>query len=107
MGQKGVRAMTPLDSTLANNLRVKLGKGRELPEEPKPKRPPRPKVVATDGSDVTTKGAPRPRTRDPKGAPPPAQEGDGGRRRSGPGRVEARGDDRQAAACPHRPGGST
>ena len=41
LGQKGVRAMTPLDATLANNLRVKLGKGRELPEEPKPKRVPR------------------------------------------------------------------
>ena len=35
MGHKGVRAMTPLDATLANSLRVKLGKGRELPEEPK------------------------------------------------------------------------
>ena len=33
MGHKGVRAMTPLDQTLANELRVKLGKGRELPEE--------------------------------------------------------------------------
>jgi translation initiation factor IF-2 len=38
MGHKGLRAMTPLDSTLANALRLKLGKGRELPEEPKPKR---------------------------------------------------------------------
>jgi translation initiation factor IF-2 len=39
MGHKGVRAMTPLDQTLANELRVKLGKGRELPEEiVKPKR---------------------------------------------------------------------
>ena len=25
--------MTPLDAQLANELRVKLGKGRELPEE--------------------------------------------------------------------------
>ena len=33
MGHKGVRAMTPLDQKLANELRVKLGKGRELPEE--------------------------------------------------------------------------
>ncbi|HMH51743.1 MAG TPA: translation initiation factor IF-2 [Candidatus Acidoferrum sp.] len=55
MGQKGVRAMTPLDTTLANNLRVKLGKGRELPEEPKPKRPARAKAVATDGSGVVAK----------------------------------------------------
>ena len=38
MGHKGVRAMTPVDSALANALRVKLGKGRDLPEEPKPKR---------------------------------------------------------------------
>ncbi|HEU4370029.1 MAG TPA: translation initiation factor IF-2 [Methylomirabilota bacterium] len=39
MGHKGVRAMTPLDPKLATELRVKLGKGRELPEEPlKPKR---------------------------------------------------------------------
>ena len=38
MGHKGVRAMSPLDSVLANALRVKLGKGRDLPEEPKPKR---------------------------------------------------------------------
>ena len=38
MGHKGVRAMSPIDSVLANALRVKLGKGRELPEAPKPKR---------------------------------------------------------------------
>ena len=57
MGHKGVRAMTPLDSTLANALRVKLGKGRELPEEPKPKRPARAKktdevAVAADGTVI-------------------------------------------------------
>jgi translation initiation factor IF-2 len=39
MGKKGVRAMTPLDSVLAHDLRVKLGKGRDIPEEAKPKRP--------------------------------------------------------------------
>src|SRR2546425_526982 len=60
MGQKGVRAMTPLDTTLANNLRVKLGKGRELPEEPKPKRPVRAKVAPADGG-VGTKTAARSR----------------------------------------------
>src|SRR5207249_492741 len=43
MGHKGVRAMSPLDSALANALRVKLGKGRDLPEAPKPKRVPKPK----------------------------------------------------------------
>src|SRR5439155_844614 len=41
MGHKGLRAMSPLDTTLANALRVKLGRGRELPEEPKPE----PKIV--------------------------------------------------------------
>jgi translation initiation factor IF-2 len=60
MGQKGVRAMTPLDTTLANNLRVKLGKGRELPEEPKPKRVPRAKT-AEDVAVPGTKLPPRPR----------------------------------------------
>ena len=59
LGQKGVRAMTPLDATLANNLRVKLGKGRELPEEPKPKRVPRAKVAPADGSGPAKKSAPR------------------------------------------------
>jgi translation initiation factor IF-2 len=52
MGTKGVRAMTPLDTTLANALRVKLGKGRDLPEEPKPKRPARAKTAATAEGDV-------------------------------------------------------
>jgi translation initiation factor IF-2 len=68
MGHKGVRAMTPLDSALANALRVKLGKGRELPEEPKPKRAPRPKTAAASPpgpeGDGALKGA---RTR--KGTP--------------------------------------
>jgi len=45
MGQKGKRAMTPLDTETANALRVKLGKGRELPAEAKPKRPARPKAA--------------------------------------------------------------
>jgi translation initiation factor IF-2 len=56
MGHKGVRAMTPLDSTLANALRVKLGKGRELPEEPKPKRLSRSKPAATEGAEGAAKG---------------------------------------------------
>jgi translation initiation factor IF-2 len=52
MGHKGVRAMTPLDGALANALRVKLGKGRELPEEPKPKRVSRPRATrAAEGAD--------------------------------------------------------
>ena len=43
MGHKGVRAMSPLLAATANELRVKLGRGRELPAEAKPKRAPRPK----------------------------------------------------------------
>ena len=53
MGHKGLRAMSPVDTLLANSLRLKLGKGRELPEEPKPKRAARPKAVT-----VTTDGEP-------------------------------------------------
>ena len=73
MGHKGVRAMTPLDSTLANALRVKLGKGRDLPEEPKPKRASRPKPIRTsDGVDgaPALDGAPVKATRARKGAAP-------------------------------------
>jgi translation initiation factor IF-2 len=52
MGHKGVRAMTPLDQMLANELRVKLGKGRELPEEPaKAKRVAKPKAPPALGPD--------------------------------------------------------
>src|SRR6185295_6954142 len=54
MGHKGVRVMTPLDSALANSLRTKLGKGRDLPEEPKPKRPVRPKKTAAEGEAEPT-----------------------------------------------------
>ena len=66
MGQKGVRAMTPLDTTLANTLRVKLGKGRELPEEPKPKRPVRAKAAPADGG-VAAKPVARSRKKVPMG----------------------------------------
>src|SRR5262245_39738995 len=73
MGHKGVRAMTPLDSTLANALRVKLGKGRELPEEPKPKRPSRAKktddaAASADGT-VVKKAPPRKKKTDLEEAP--------------------------------------
>jgi translation initiation factor IF-2 len=60
MGHKGVRAMTPLDTTLANALRTKLGRGRELPEEPKPKRPARPKTAKPE----TVEGEAQPETAD-------------------------------------------
>ena len=54
MGHKGVRAMTPLDAKLANELRTKLGKGRDLPEEPvKPKRVAKPKAPVELGPDGT------------------------------------------------------
>jgi translation initiation factor IF-2 len=43
MGHKGKRAMTPLDTATANELRVKLGRGRDLPAEAKPKRPVKPR----------------------------------------------------------------
>ena len=48
MGQKGMRAMSPLQTTTANELRVKLGRGRDLPEEPKPKRVPKAKPAVTE-----------------------------------------------------------
>src|SRR5438034_4746453 len=73
MGTKGVRAMTPLDTTLANALRTKLGKGRDLPEEPKPKRAPRPKKTATavaDGDGALAETKPASRARKPKSAEP-------------------------------------
>jgi len=65
MGQKGLRAMSPVDTKLANALRVKLGRGRELPEEPKPKRAARPKAApapaaAGEAAPATTPAA-RPR----------------------------------------------
>jgi translation initiation factor IF-2 len=65
MGHKGIRAMTPLDPKLATELRVKLGKGRDLPEEPlKAKRAARPKtskevVLGPDGLPVPTRKPPR------------------------------------------------
>ncbi|PYO55750.1 MAG: hypothetical protein DMD83_18010, partial [Candidatus Rokuibacteriota bacterium] len=38
MGHKGMRAMSPLPAATATELRVKLGRGRDLPAESKPKR---------------------------------------------------------------------
>jgi translation initiation factor IF-2 len=49
MGQKGMRAMSPLQSAMANDLRVKLGRGRDLPEEAKPKRTPKAKPPVDEG----------------------------------------------------------
>src|SRR5262250_783252 len=74
MGHKGVRAMTPLDAKLANELRTKLGKGRELPEEPvKPKRVAKPKApveLGPDGAPIVKKPS-----RAKKAQPPEAEEG--------------------------------
>jgi translation initiation factor IF-2 len=66
MGHKGVRAMTPLESTLANALRTKLGKGRELPEEPKAKRAPRAKVGQAEAASVDGAPVKKPATRSRK-----------------------------------------
>ena len=38
LGRKSMRTQSPLDADTVRELRVKLGRGRELPEEPKPKR---------------------------------------------------------------------
>jgi translation initiation factor IF-2 len=38
MGRKSVRTQSPLDADAIRELRVKFGRGREVPEEPKPKR---------------------------------------------------------------------
>ncbi len=38
MGRKSMRTQSPLDADTVRELRVKLGRGREVPEEPKPKR---------------------------------------------------------------------
>jgi translation initiation factor IF-2 len=64
MGHKGKRAMTPLDSATANELRVKLGRGRELPPEPvKPKRAAKPKAAPVEGeADVAAKPKPARKT---------------------------------------------
>ena len=76
MGQKGLRAMSPVETKLANALRVKLGRGRELPEEPKPKRAARPKaapapVAAGDGAPATK---PATRARKPRQAEAEVEE---------------------------------
>src|SRR5882724_2593748 len=54
MGHKGMRAMSPLPADTATELRVKLGRGRDLPVESKPKRAPKLKetVSAEDAAEV-------------------------------------------------------
>jgi translation initiation factor IF-2 len=51
MGQKAMRAMSPLQAATANELRVKLGRGRDLPEEVKPKRAPKAKPAPGEAEE--------------------------------------------------------
>ena len=73
MGHKSIRAMSPLDATTANELRVKLGRGRELPVEvAKPKRPAKAKVApaATEESPAEDATAKKPAApKDPAAKP--------------------------------------
>ena len=55
MGHKGMRAMSPLLAATANELRVKLGRGRELPPEAKPKRAARLKAASGEGATAAPK----------------------------------------------------
>jgi len=52
-----MRAMSPLLAATANELRVKLGRGRDLPAEPKPKRAPKPKAAEGDAPAAPKKKA--------------------------------------------------
>jgi translation initiation factor IF-2 len=57
MGHKGMRALSPLAAATANELRVKLGGGRELPAEAKPRRAAKPKeAVAHEEVEVSAVG---------------------------------------------------
>src|SRR5499433_1857923 len=55
MGQKGMRAMSPLQAATANDLRVKLGRGRDLPEEARPKRAPKTKPAVDEAGAPVAK----------------------------------------------------
>jgi translation initiation factor IF-2 len=64
MGHKGMRAMSALPANTANELRVKLGRGRDLPVESKPRRAAKVKEAVsleaageTSASPVTTEPA--------------------------------------------------
>src|SRR5215469_6320882 len=52
MGHKGMRAMSPVAATTANELRIKLGRGRDLPAEIKPKRVPKAKEMSGNVDDA-------------------------------------------------------
>ena len=51
MGQKAMRAMSPLQPATANELRLKLGRGRDLPAEAKPKRAPKAKPASGEAKE--------------------------------------------------------
>jgi translation initiation factor IF-2 len=71
MGHKGARAMTPLLAATANELRVKLGRGRDLPAEAKPKRPGRAKEAAPsegEAAEVAAAGPARSKAEPKEGA---------------------------------------
>jgi translation initiation factor IF-2 len=73
MGHKGVRAMSPLDLQLANALRVRLGRGREIPPEeaPRPKRTRKPKPEGAVADEETPAKKPeRARRKAGEGAQP-------------------------------------
>jgi translation initiation factor IF-2 len=69
MGQKGMRAMSPLQAATANDLRIKLGRGRDLPEEVKPKRAPKAKPVGDEAGAVAAPKQPRQKSSDGTVAP--------------------------------------
>ena len=109
MGHKGVRAMTPLAQELANELRMKLGKGRELPEEPaKAKRVAKPK---TRGDRPGRRGGHRPEAgarqeddrRDGRGRDGRRPAGRGHDRQAEAGRARARAPGRRQAGRGDRP----
>ena len=69
MGHKGKRAMTPLDVATANELRTKLGRGRELAPEAKPKRVPKPKAAPVEGEAPLAVEPAKPARKSGKAAP--------------------------------------
>ena len=60
MGHKGVRAMTPVPTETANELRIKLGRGRDLPAEPKPRRVAKPKETVVEAEPGVEPAAAKP-----------------------------------------------
>ncbi len=93
MGLKGKRAMSPLDQATANQLRLQLGRGRELPTETKPKRTTRPAKAALQQPEV--EAAPKKRAAVAKEAA----------KKVAPAPVPAEVKEIAAAVAPMKPGG--